>query len=240
MSRVPTAAQTELTAPPAKALVRTLSVAGNSCVQCGSGEIRPSTHRNALDALLACVFLTPFRCRSCHARFYRVWRPVVRRPPDAARAPLLVMPARQMAPEIEVPVKPQQSEPVRLKEISAPAPIPFVRPVSSQEPAVVLIQASDLSIGKLLRRLLERRGYTVIETAAEEKMDQVSLLVADLSADVPRFADVDAIAQAQPALKVLLLVGDTGENSTLPERYVTLQKPFALDTFVETVERLLK
>lgn len=71
-------------------------------------------------------------------------------------------------------------------------------------------------------------------------MDAVSLVVADLTADAPTRVELDAIAEAQPAVKVLLLVSDTGLASTLPERVVMLQKPFALDTFVDTVDRLLK
>lgn len=150
------------------------------------------------------------------------------------------MPARQIVPEMDVPVETQHSEPAPLKETAAPAPIAVMRPLAPQPATTVLIHASDVSIRKLLRRLLERRGHAVIETAAGETMDAVSLVVADLTADAPTRVELDAIAEAQPAVKVLLLVSDTGLASTLPERVVMLQKPFALDTFVDTVDRLLK
>jgi len=95
MARVPSFAQAEPAFRPLATVARKLAVTGRSCANCGSPEIRPSNRRNALDILLACVFLAPFRCRVCRGRFYRMWRPSLLRSPDPPVAPLLVMPARR-------------------------------------------------------------------------------------------------------------------------------------------------
>src|SRR5579862_1334612 len=42
------------------------------CSMCGWNCALRSRRRNALDLLLALFFLHPFRCRSCHRRFYRM------------------------------------------------------------------------------------------------------------------------------------------------------------------------
>jgi CheY-like chemotaxis protein len=92
MAHVPSVAQDERTVRPLSTAARKLAVVGRSCAACGSTDIRPSNRRNALDILLACLFLAPFRCRVCRERFYRVWRPSLQRPHNPPSAPLLVVP----------------------------------------------------------------------------------------------------------------------------------------------------
>jgi CheY-like chemotaxis protein len=93
MAHVPSVAQTERSVRPFSIAARKLAVVGRACAACGSTDIRPSNRRNALDILLACLFLAPFRCRVCRERFYRVWRPSLQRPHNPPSAPLLVVPA---------------------------------------------------------------------------------------------------------------------------------------------------
>ncbi len=100
MSRVPSVAQTQPSLRPLANVARKLAVTGRACATCGSTEIRPSNRRNALDILLACLFLAPFRCRHCRSRFYRVWRPSLLRPPEPPVAPLLIIPARRDVPDV--------------------------------------------------------------------------------------------------------------------------------------------
>src|SRR5271154_4313234 len=95
MARVPSFAQAEPAFRPLATVARKLAVTGRSCANCGSLEIRPSNRRNALDILLACLFLAPFRCRVCRGRFYRMWRPSMQHPPAPPVAPLFVTPARR-------------------------------------------------------------------------------------------------------------------------------------------------
>src|ERR1700681_2151651 len=120
MARAPSFAQTEPAFRPLATAARKMAVGGRSCANCGSPEIRPSNHRNALDILLACAFLAPFRCQVCRVRFYRVWRPSLQRPPGPPIAPLLMMFPRRKLPNVDSierrriqpePVQPQNKEP---------------------------------------------------------------------------------------------------------------------------------
>ncbi len=43
-----------------------------ACPKCHWNCVRRSRRRTGLDALLALVFLRPFRCRSCRRRYYRL------------------------------------------------------------------------------------------------------------------------------------------------------------------------
>ncbi len=275
MARVPSVAQTEQTFRPLAFAVRKLLVAGRCCPNCGSPEIRPSNRRNALDVLLACAFLAPYRCRVCRDRFYRVWRPSLQRPADPPIAPLLLVPVehkllnldsiepRRRAPEA---VHPRNGEPPSVQlprsevesrelDITAPAPVesapvtppePPPGPPPAPTPAPVLILEDDLSIRKLLRRLLERRGYCTVELShaddlARELLERgASLLVVDVAATGANGVKaVVAMASAHPGLKILALSAESLQGSEIPGRLLALPKPFPLDSFIDSVERLL-
>jgi CheY-like chemotaxis protein len=267
MARVPTITQTEQTIRPVAFIVRKLLVTGRCCPNCGSPEIRPSNRRNALDVLLACVFLAPFRCRVCRARFYRVWRPSLQRPPDPPIAPLQLVPVnnkllsidslepRRSAPE---PIYPRNGEPASVQmpqsEIvpveSAPETAdelpPPEEPPPAPPPGPILILEDDLSIRKLLRRQLDRRGYLTEEVSHADDLAVellgcgASLLIVDVSAArTPGVEAVVALALAHPHLKILALSAESLQASEIPGRLVALPKPFPLDSFVDCVERLL-
>lgn len=260
-------AQTGHAVRPLGTAARKLAFAGRTCSNCGSYDIRPSTSRNALDIVLACLFLSPFRCRGCRERFYRFGRPsMFRHEPPVA--PLVVIPARR-APVDAVPIPPAQIEP---EILSPPRNLPHrlvparknVNPrpalierietgVASPQPAPavtaanILISGGDLSIRKLLRRLVERRGYGTLETAengdlaAELRHQTVDLLVVDVSGAGPQsIADAVELAQAYPHLKVLALAAEPLQNNPIPGRLLTLLKPFPLDQFMDCVDRLLQ
>src|ERR1700677_4967044 len=169
MARVPSVAQTDPTYRPLTTAARKLAVAGRCCANCGSLEIRPSYSRNALDVLLACLFLAPFRCRVCRGRFYRMWRPSLQRSPDPAGAPLLLISVRRTLPSsdsVEPPllepelIHSRNKEPILLSRPDVTAAIPLdtapapvaespgqPRPPTTEAPILVL--ESDLSIRKL-------------------------------------------------------------------------------------------
>src|ERR1700734_2442619 len=133
MARVPSLAQTDPSFRPLATAARKLAVAGRCCANCGSLEIRPSYSRNALDVLLACLFLAPFRCRVCRGRFYRMWRPSLQRSPDPPVAPLMLITMRRTtsSDSVELPrlepelIPPRNKEPKLLPRPSATAPIPI-------------------------------------------------------------------------------------------------------------------
>jgi CheY-like chemotaxis protein len=246
--------------------VRKLALAGRTCSNCGSYDIRPSTSRNALDVLLACIFLSPFRCRECRERFYRFGRPSMFRPQPPV-APLLVMPARRQAVNSE-PIPPPRIEPETLSpprnpphrmppaRKSGPARSAFIerletgmrspQPLPSLPPGAILILAGDLSIRKLLRRLVERRGYQTIETAesgdlaSELERRPVDLLVVDVTdAGIHGVQRVLELAKKHPHLKVLALASEPLQDNQIPGRLLTLLKPFPLDRFMDCVDQLL-
>lgn len=276
MARVPSVVQTGHTLPPFARAVRKLAVTGRSCANCGSPRIRPSYRRNALDILLACLLLSPFRCRVCGLRFYRVWRRSLLSPPDSPVTPLLLMPVRRKILELDLIEAPSiQPEPVQAERtelqviptgretevrakpsLASPAPQPEEKPADLREfpvlplvaapPGRILILESDLSIRKLLRRLLERRGYATVEISHIDDLDTelrergADLVVVDIAAMGPTgVKDVVAFANAHPSLKILALSAEAFKDSEIPGRLLALHKPFPLDSFVDCVNRLL-
>ena len=268
MARVPSVAQTEQTFRPLSAVARMLAVAGRCCANCGSPEIRPSNRRNALDVVLACLFLAPFRCRVCRVRFHLLWRPSLQHPPDSEppSAPLLITPPqrsflnlnstepRLIEPQPVHPLNhapqliavPQPEIEIRGVDVIDAAPVETSQPIPAA-PGPILILESDLSIRKLLRRLLERRGYLTVEIshaghlAGELRDRHADLLIVDVSA-VPETGveGLVALAHAYPSLKILVLSAESIQDSEIPGRLLALPKPFALDRFVDCVDRLLE
>ena len=280
MARVPSLAQTEPYVRRLAAAARLLAFAGRSCANCGSPEIRPSNCRNALDVLLACMFLAPFRCRVCRRRFYRMWRPSLQRSPGPPlgpplgppRAPLRPIPTRREVAALRA-LSPRPSErkpaavqsvrqthmvpPARKAEVLALAPVKSAdaeptpsAPFPAVASAPILILESDLSIRKLLRRLLERRGYLAAEISHADQLagalghHHYALLVVDVSETGTMSVElIAALAHAHPSLKILVLSGEshagTGRAGEFPSRLLALPKPFPLDSFVHCVDRLL-
>ncbi len=120
------------------------------------------------------------------------------------------------------------------------------QPLPALPPGAILILAGDLSIRKLLRRLVERRGYQTIEPAeggdlaSELARRPVDLLVVDAAdAGVHSVQAVLELARAHPDLKVLALASEPLPDNQIPGRLLTLLKPFPLDRFLECVDRLL-
>jgi CheY-like chemotaxis protein len=252
MARVLSVVQTEQTMiPPSGTLVSKLAFTSRTCAHCRSTEIRPSDRRNALDILLACLLLTPFRCRVCRQRFYRFWRPTLQNPPDPPIAPLILVPTRRDPPAIDpvksAAIKSPLSEPElpKAKPVEIHAPLP--QPIFVALPGPVLILESDLSIRKLLRRLLERRGYSIVEIAQVENLARelrdrrASLLIVDAAAMGANGAEaLVALARAHSGLKILALSTESFKGLEIPGRLLALPKPFPLDRFVECVDRLLQ
>lgn len=238
MARVPNVVQTEQPIRPRSAAVRRLAVMGRACAHCGSTEIRPSNRRNALDILLACMLLAPFRCRVCRQRFYRMWRPSLIQAADPPMAPVLVMPAPRLTPKVDT---------VEPPPVESHVEEPKLQPVPSPGTGVVLILENDLSIRKLLGRLLERRGYRAVEIArAEDLASELANCRADLlvvgvsSAGGADVQSVVALAQAHPRLKILAVSEQSLQQHEIPGRFLSLPKPFPLDGFVDCVDRLME
>lgn len=119
-------------------------------------------------------------------------------------------------------------------------------PVLALRTPRLIILESDLSIRKMLRRLLERRGYLTIETSQVEEVSallrdrRADLLIVDLSAsNQVNMPCVLSIARAYPNLKILAISSEPLEEQ-IPGRLQVLPKPFALDSLLNGVTRLLQ
>ena len=238
MERVPGVGPGARTLRPLIRAVRRVAITAN-CPVCGSADVRRSLRRNFRDIVLACFFLAPFRCRKCRVRFFRVWRPAPKSLPEPPRSGVLILP-RQIL-EIEI-APPERSVP----HLVEPPPI-LVPPERLIRPRSILILESDLAIRKLLRRLLDRRGYFTHEVsgpgdlATELHERRVDLLVVDsalLGADGLEAAL--ALAAVHPNLKILALSLESPDPIGIPARCLALTKPFSLESFLESVDRLLE
>jgi len=252
MARVPNVVPRERAFRPLIRAVRRAAISATPCPVCGSDDVRRSLRRNFRDFLFACLLLAPFRCRKCRVRFFRVWRPAPKSVPELPRSPVLIMPRQVL--DID-PVQPHFIEPVELAvtppERSLPhlvePPPSLVPPVRLIRPRSILILESDLSIRKLLRRLLDRRGYFTYEVsepgelATELRERRVDLLIVDAVLLGDRGLDAAlALAGVYPNLKILALSLESPDPMSIPARCLALTKPFSLESFLESVDRLLE
>lgn len=208
------------------------------CPICGSADVRRSERRGFLDAILACLFLAPFRCRLCRERFYRFWRPFqsIAEPPDT---PVFVM--RRPVYEIAPP------EPPASDQLPAGTAAPTTDSARFRPQRSISLCEGDISIRKLLQRLLERRGYAVEEVhdasdlLAQLRERQMDLLVVDVEHLDPETRDaVRSLNGVRAGLKLLLLLAEPVTIHEPDTRVAILVKPFSLDAFLECVERLLE
>jgi CheY-like chemotaxis protein len=169
-------------------------------------------------------------------------RPIEPKPAavQSSRQTHIVPPARKADVLAVASVKGPDAEP-------EPAPSALIRAVAS---APILILESDLSIRKLLRRLLERRGYFAAEISHADQLagalvhHRYALLVVDVSETGTMSVElIAALAHAHPSLKILALSGEShagaGRAGEFQSRLLALPKPFPLDSFVHCVDRLL-
>ncbi len=114
------------------------------------------------------------------------------------------------------------------------------QPVRLTRPRSILILESDPSIRKLLRRLLDRRGYFTYEVLkpedlpAELRERRVDLLIIEDS-----LLDA-AAAPVHSDLKILSLSLGPLNGAVIPGRSLALTKPFSSRMFIECVDRLLE
>jgi CheY-like chemotaxis protein/PAS domain-containing protein len=125
-----------------------------------------------------------------------------------------------------------------------------VPPAPAQQ--TVLVVDDEAAIRVLLRKVLEREGYRVLEAASGEQALSVAeayplaipLLVSDVL--MPGMGGVqlaEALSQRRPDMRTLLISGQTGEtalaSAKLPLGFEFLQKPFTLPNLLAKVRALL-
>jgi hypothetical protein len=223
--------------------VRKAAITGKTCPTCGSTEVRRSARWGFLDAVLTCLFLAPFRCRVCRGRFYRVWRPLFKKPAEPPRAPVLMMPRPllEIDPlDYHLPEPPRTQPGPPLPRLVEPPPIAD-QPLRFSRARSILILESDPSIRRLLRRLLDRRGYFTHEVIqpddlpAELRERRVDLLII-----ADELNSLLAAAHVYPHLKILALSSESRNGAEIPGCCLALAKPFSLESFLESVDSLLE
>jgi len=117
----------------------------------------------------------------------------------------------------------------------------------------VLLVEDDRSVRTVVRRVLQARGYTVLEarngTEALQLLDrhgdEVRLVVSDVV--MPEMGGrelVDRLAVERPGLRLLLMSGYTqgavARRENLPPHVAFLEKPFIVEELVDTIRRLMQ
>jgi signal transduction histidine kinase/ActR/RegA family two-component response regulator len=116
----------------------------------------------------------------------------------------------------------------------------------------ILIAEDEEGIRTLMRKVLAREGYRVIEAGGGEQALELArthgglipLLISDVV--MPGMGGVElasALAPVRPEMRVLFISGYTGQASLasaqLPQGYAFLQKPFTLAAFLKKVREVL-
>ena len=130
---------------------------------------------------------------------------------------------------------------------------PAVSAAPGRGSGTVLLVEDDRSVRTVVRRVLQARGYTVLEarngTEALQLLDrhgdEVRLVVSDVV--MPEMGGrelVDRLAVERPGLRLLLMSGYTqgavARRENLPPHVAFLEKPFIVEELVDTIRRLMQ
>jgi PAS domain S-box-containing protein len=195
---------------------------------------------------------------------FALYLPRIAEPPVAIlEAPLEAPaePAPQQAEPAEAPPEetaPAEALPEEAAAEEAPssqeAPIEFIEIPIAEAPAaeIVLLVEDDPGIRALMRKILLRQGFVVLEASSGEESLQlaeghqgpIQLLITDLMMPEMNGREVsERLKAARPDLKVVFVSGYTDDpmiqSGQLPEGTVFLQKPFTLGALLDKVRDVL-
>ncbi len=153
---------------------------------------------------------------------------------------------RVFLPRLEAPVGEAAAEPVIAVEPPPAAPEPTA-PL-----ATILVVEDEAGIRALVRKILRRQGYEVLEAAngqdalalCREHGQRIELLITDLL--MPQMGGRELVERLQTQghdMKVLYVSGYTDDNTVysgeLPPGTAFLQKPFTLGSLLDKVKEVL-
>jgi DNA-binding NtrC family response regulator len=136
---------------------------------------------------------------------------------------------------------------------SDPARRPADAPVRSDAKGTLLLVEDEDSVRRFVRRVLEARGYRVLEARdgkealelAEGGVEDIRLLITDLV--MPRLGGkklADRFRALRPEVRILIMSGysngDLDSRSDPASRMDFLQKPFRPDQLIELVDGILE
>ena len=191
------------------------------CPRCGRNDVRQSARRNVGDRFMACFGLTPYRCRACRNRFFRL-------PLGNNGVPAVVDISEPMVPEMAIAVPPVQAE----------HPLAYI-PVAYS----LLIVSRDPAIRKLLCKLLTRPGYHTHELAdasripSELRSRKVDLLIIDL--DLPEQQELEAVSALRSKYSRFSVIALSGLRIAGTPGAIVLPKPFRREVLLESVQSAL-
>lgn len=139
--------------------------------------------------------------------------------------------------------------------LTKPEPPPVQpEPVEHVEPsaATVLLVEDESGIRALVRKILTREGYVVVDAATaeaavelvKERRTPIQLLIADVNLPGKNGRELaDALLENHPAMRVMYISGFTDDPAALTQRLGTgaalLQKPFTLAALTKKVREVL-
>ena len=147
---------------------------------------------------------------------------------------------------------PRVEEPARTATpaVAAPQPAP---PIPAAKPVeTVLVVEDESGIRALMRKILQKQGYHVLEASrgeealriSEGRKEPIHLLLTDVV--MPQMSGrelADRLKVARPEMKVLFVSGyadeDLVQHGPLPPGSAFLQKPFSLATLLEKARNVL-
>jgi two-component system, cell cycle sensor histidine kinase and response regulator CckA len=183
----------------------------------------------------------------------------------AETAPAVEVPAAVVeapAPVVEPPA-PVVEAPAPVVEIPAPAveaaPVPEVPSAAPEQPTpagrtaeTILVVEDEEGIRTLMRKILARNGYQVLEASGGEEAARIAgshagrihLLVTDMAMqDMSGRELSEKLRKSLPELRVLFASGYTDDllihSGALPSGTAFLQKPFTLGSLLEKVREVL-
>ncbi len=135
----------------------------------------------------------------------------------------------------------------------APAAPPVAPPEPPARPAATVLLAEDEEgIRALVRKILQKQGYQVLEAASGEEAlsiaanhpETIDILLTDVVMPGINGGELASRLQsARPELKVLFMSGYTGDDlatfGPLPDGAEFLQKPFSLAVLLERIRAML-
>ena len=137
--------------------------------------------------------------------------------------------------------------------VAAPEPEPEPKPEPEPEPETVLVVEDETGIRALVRKILERQGYRVLDApkaddairVCQEYKGEIRLVITD--AVMPEMGGremVEKLTELRPGLKVLYVSGYTDDPQIyaahLAQGSAFLQKPFTLGALLDKVREVLE
>ncbi|HZU24708.1 MAG TPA: response regulator [Bryobacteraceae bacterium] len=163
--------------------------------------------------------------------------------------------AAPAAPEASAEQEPPSAAPAAEEATAAETPgseqaAPQAEPRREPRARTILVVEDEAGIRALVRKILERHGYVVLDTArAEEALgivetNAIDLIITDLMMPEMNGQElVERLKSARPGLRVLFISGYTDDTSMYTREFgagmAFLQKPFTLGALVGKVREVL-